>query len=73
MELKEKTDKAIEEYNEIVDEQAKMRAAYEELEQKRLVLLGQVQTLSELLSAEKSEVEEETEKKPAPKSGKAAE
>lgn len=73
MSLQEKTDKAIEEYNAIVDEQAEMRVAYEELEQKRLVLLGQVQTLSELLSAEKSEVEEETEKKPAPKSGKAAE
>ena len=73
MELQEKTDKAIEEYNEIVDEQGKMRVAYEELEQKRLVLLGQVQTLSELLSTEKSESEEETEEKPAPKSGKAAE
>lgn len=55
MTLQEKADKAIEEHNEIVDEQAKMRAAYDELEQKRLVLLGQVQALSELLSAEKTD------------------
>lgn len=68
MELQEKADKAIEEYNKIVDEQAEMRSTYEELEQKRLVLLGQVQTLSELLSTEK----EENKSEPAPKTGKAA-
>jgi len=72
MSIQEKTDKAIEEYNSIVDEQAKMRTAYDELEQKRLVLLGQVQAFTELLSKEKSEDDEETDKAPAPKTTKAA-
>lgn len=71
MSLQEETDEAIEEYNDIIDQQAELRKQYEELEQQRLVLFGKVQTLSGLLSQEKAS-EEEEKSEPAPKSAKAA-
>ena len=75
MTLQEKTDQAIDEYNAIVDQQTALKEQFDELEQQRLVLFGQVQTLSELLSQEKEESPEDKEEekpKPAPKSSKAA-
>lgn len=74
MNLQEETDKAIEEYNGIIDEQDILKKQFDDLEQKRLVAFGQVQALSELLSKEKAKEQEAPQEKPkaAPKSNKAA-
>jgi hypothetical protein len=47
--MKEKQEKAIEEHNAIVEDQSELRKQYEELEQKRLLKLGEVQAYTDMI------------------------
>jgi hypothetical protein len=55
--MKEKQEKAIEEHNVIVEKQSELRQQYEELEQKRLLKLGEVQAYTEIIQAESTNEE----------------
>jgi hypothetical protein len=73
MTIKEKQEKAIEEHNEIVETQSELRKQYEELEQNRLLKLGEVQAYTEILQAEEADVDENANEPKTPKKNQTAE